>query len=62
MKLLSFLPMHKIMRVAKIPTNVWLEPKNEVSIRSTPYCISQKNIVPLHGGIIFLILRQEYAI
>ena len=33
-----------------------------VSIRSTPYCISQKNIVPLHGGIIFLILRQEYAI
>ena len=25
-----------------------------VSIRSTPYCISQKNIVPLHGGIIFL--------
>ena len=30
MKLLSFLPMHKIMRVAKIPTNVWLEPKNEI--------------------------------
>ena len=29
--------------------------------RSTPYCISQKNVVPLHG-IIFLILRQEYAI
>ena len=36
--------------------------KSIVSIRSTPYCISQKNIVPLHGGIIFLILRQEYAI
>lgn len=33
-----------------------------VSIRSTPYCISQKNIVPLHGGIIFLILRQEYEV
>lgn len=33
-----------------------------VSIRSTPYCISQKNIVPLHGGIIFLILRQKNAI
>ena len=33
-----------------------------VSIRSTPYCISQKNLVPLHGGIIFLILIQEYAI
>jgi len=33
-----------------------------VSIRSTPYCIAQKNVVPLHGGIIFLILRQEYAI
>ena len=30
-----------------------------VSIRSTPYCISQKNVVPLHGGIIFLILRQD---
>lgn len=33
-----------------------------VSIRSTPYCKSQNNVVPLHGGIIFLILRQEYAI
>ena len=33
-----------------------------VSIRSTPYCIAQKNVVPLHGGIIFLILIQEYAI
>ena len=33
-----------------------------VSIRSTPYCISQNNIVPLHGGIIFLILRQEYKV
>ena len=36
--------------------------RKEVSIRSTPYCISQKNVVPLHGGIIILILRQEYAI
>ena len=36
--------------------------KSYVSIRSTPYCISQKNIVPLHGGIIFLILRQKNAI
>lgn len=35
---------------------------NIVSIRSTPYCKSQNNVVPLHGGIIFLILRQEYAI
>lgn len=35
---------------------------NIVSIRSTPYCRSQNNVVPLHGGIIFLILRQEYAI
>ena len=26
---------------------------SNVSIRSTPYCISQKNVVPLHGGIIF---------
>ena len=34
----------------------------KVSIRSTPYCISQKNIVPLHGGIISLILRQKNAI
>lgn len=33
-----------------------------VSIRSTPYCKSQNNVVPLHGGIIILILRQEYAI
>ena len=33
-----------------------------VSIRSTPYCIAQKNVVSLHGDIIFLILRQEYAI
>ena len=33
-----------------------------VSIRSTPYCISQNNIVTLHGGIIFLILRQEYEV
>ena len=33
-----------------------------VSIRSTPYCIAQKNVVPLHGGIIFLILRQKNAI
>lgn len=33
-----------------------------VSIRSTPYCISQNNIVTLHGGIIFLILRQEYKV
>lgn len=24
-----------------------------VSIRSTPYCKSQNNVVPLHGGIIF---------
>ena len=36
--------------------------KTFVSIRSTPYCKSQNNVVPLHGGIIFLILRQEYAI
>lgn len=44
-------------------TNKKTEVSNtKVSIRSTPYCISQKNIVPLHGGIIFLILRQEYAI
>jgi hypothetical protein len=35
---------------------------NIVSIRSTPYCKSQNNVVSLHGGIIFLILRQEYAI
>ncbi len=35
---------------------------NIVSIRSTLYCKSQNNVVPLHGGIIFLILRQEYAI
>ena len=34
----------------------------DVSIRSTPYCISQNNIVTLHGGIIFLILRQEYEV
>lgn len=33
-----------------------------VSIRSTPYCISQNNIVTLHGGTIFLILRLEYAV
>ena len=26
---------------------------NTVSIRSTPYCKSQNNVVPLHGGIIF---------
>ena len=38
------------------------KPGSKVSIRSTPYCISQNNVVPLHGGIIFLILRQEYAI
>ena len=37
-------------------------PSFSVSIRSTPYCKSQNNVVPLHGGIIFLILRQEYAI
>ena len=37
-------------------------PRLFVSIRSTPYCKSQNNVVPLHGGIIFLILRQEYAI
>lgn len=36
--------------------------QSNVSIRSTPYCISQKNIVPLHGGIISLILRQKNAI
>ena len=36
--------------------------KARVSIRSTPYCISQKNVVTLHGGIIFLILRQEYEV
>ena len=34
----------------------------KVSIRSTPYCISQNNIVTLHGGIIFLILRLEYKV
>ena len=33
-----------------------------VSIRSTPYCISQNNVVTLHGGIIFLILKQKYAV
>ena len=33
-----------------------------VSIRSTPYCISQNNAVTLHGGIIFLILKQEYEV
>ena len=33
-----------------------------VSIRSTPYCISQNNIVTLHGGIIFLILRPDYEV
>lgn len=33
-----------------------------VSIRSTPYCISQNNIVTLHGDIIFLNLRQEYKV
>ena len=26
---------------------------HNVSIRSTPYCKSQNNVVPLHGGIIF---------
>ena len=34
----------------------------EVSIRSTPYCISQNNVVSLHDGIIFLILKQEYEV
>ena len=33
-----------------------------VSIRSTPYCISQKNVVSLHDSIIFLILKQEYEV
>lgn len=46
--------------IARIETA--LGSKLIVSIRSTPYCIAQKNVVPLHGGIIFLILRQEYAI
>ena len=36
--------------------------KNMVSIRSTPYCISQNNVVSLHGGIIILILKQEYEV
>ena len=39
-----------------------VKPIVAVSIRSTPYCKSQNNVVPLHGGIIFLILRQEYAV
>ena len=33
-----------------------------VSIRSTPYCKSQNNVVTLHGGIIFPILKQKYAV
>ena len=33
-----------------------------VSIRSTPYCKSQNNVVSLHGGIIILILKQEYEV
>ena len=41
---------------------LYLFTKLFVSIRSTPYCISQNNIVTLHGGIIFLILRQEYKV
>ena len=36
--------------------------RHYVSIRSTPYCISQNNVVTLHGGIIFLILKQEYEV
>ncbi len=36
--------------------------RKRVSIRSTPYCISQNNVVTLHGGIIFLILRPEYEV
>ena len=34
----------------------------DVSIRSTPYCKSQNNVVSLHGGIIILILKQEYEV
>ena len=51
--------------------NNWLKPENIapgleagdiVSIRSTPYCKSQNNVVSLHGGIIILILKQEYEV
>ncbi|MCF2611150.1 helix-turn-helix transcriptional regulator, partial [Prevotella copri] len=37
--------------IARIETA--LGSKLIVSIRSTPYCKSQNNVVPLHGGIIF---------
>ena len=38
------------------------ETYRKVSIRSTPYCKSQNNVVTLHGGIIFPILKQKYAV
>ena len=49
------------LRVIEVITLI-LKYSSFVSIRSTPYCISQKNVVTLHGGIIFLILRQEYEV
>ena len=35
---------------------------NIVSIRSTQYCMSQNNVVTLHDGIIFLILKQKHEV
>ena len=49
-------------QLAELTKRYRITHQREVSIRSTPYCKSQNNVVTLHGGIIFPILKQKYAV